>query len=287
MPIKQVRLKANMDIDELIDINYGFYGMNSKAEEGILLKVSKRIPAYIDSIFKQAPDIGKGASILQTVFFTADQIILYKNESFREFILKLEYNGNLANIDEKRLKAFLDRAKYLEPEIDNSSGQITDEYKYVPLALMIDALGSPRAIVPGRNWLNMYRTNRFIHTHLPTEVIWNKLIGKFLDGEKRDELNTPMDILALKTDINKLKAPQGASSSIIMFESDRTPGNLRTFTLDRLGQDEQKELFTLANKHRSSLTRDTSDFYHNELQEIVRFYELVKKATVNGFPMQE
>lgn len=281
LPKKIVRLKASSDVDEFSDINFGFYGKNRASEEGILLKVSKRIPAYIDPIFKQATQKRNGTAVLQTVFFTADQIILQNGESFRDFILRLDHNSDLAHLDEIGLKALLDNAKYLEPEIDNISGEITDEYRYVPLLLEIEALGSPREILHGKNGREAHRTNKYVHTHLPTSGMWNELIKDFLNDE-RDELNTPTDILGLKSDINKLNAPKGASSTIVMFESDRTPRTTRSFMMDLLTAEEQDELLTLARKHRTSLTRETSDFYENELHEIIRFYELVKKATVEG-----
>ena len=69
-----------------------------------------------------------------------------------------------------------------------------------------------------------------------------------------------------------------------MFESDRTARVMRSFMMDLLSSEEQKALLSLARKHRTSLTRDTGDFYHNELREVVRFYELVKKATIEGLP---
>jgi hypothetical protein len=286
VPTKTVRLKASSDVDKFTDINFGFYGMNSKSEEGIMLKVSHKIPAYIDPVFKQIPDIKNGASVLQTVFFSADQTILHNHESFSEFILKLGRSGYLANINSKQLKALLDAAKYIEPAIDNTSGEITDEYKYVPLLLEIEALGSPREILHGQTWRRAHRTNQCIHTHLPTNGRWNDLIKEVLHDE-RDELNTPTDILALRHDIIKLNASQGASSSIVTFESDRTPRILRTFMMDHLSVEEQKELLTLANRYRTALTRETDIFNHGELLEIIRFYELVQKGTVNGFPMHE
>ena len=85
VPKKIVRLKSSSDIDKFSDINFGFYGRNRAGEEGILLKVSERIPAYIDPVFNQAPQRRNGAAILQTVFFTADQIILHNGENFRQF----------------------------------------------------------------------------------------------------------------------------------------------------------------------------------------------------------
>ncbi len=281
MPTKIVRLRSSSDIDKFSDINFGFYGKNRIGEEGILLKVSERIPTYMDSLFQQMPDKRNGATVLQTVFFTADQIILHNGESFRKFILRLGHNGNLDHLDEKGLKALLDDAKYLEPEIDNISGEITDEYKCVPLVLEIEALGSPRELMHGKNWRDANRTNKYVHTHLPTVSRWNDLIRKFLNDE-RDDLNTPPDILGLRYDINRLNEPKGASSSIVTFESDRTPRTMRTFMMDMLNAEEQKELLTLANKHRITLTRQTSECYPEDLKQIVRFYELVKKATVEG-----
>lgn len=284
VPRKSVRLKASSDIDQLNDINFGFYGRNRAGEEGILLKVSKLIPAYIDPVFKQVPDRRNGVSVLQTVFFSAEQIILKSCESFREFILKLVGNNvDLANIDEKGLKAMLDEAKYVEPEIDNTTGDITDEYKYVPLVLEIETLGSPRELLHGKNWRGANRTNQYVHTHLPTAGNWNDLIRDTVNDE-RDELNTPTDILGLMHDVERLNVPQGASSSIAMFESDRTPRTLRTFMMDILSTEEQKELLTLSKKYQTSLTREPSTFNHGQLREIVRFYELVQKATVKGLP---
>ncbi len=282
VPKKIVRLKASSDVDEFSDINFGFYGKNRASEEGILLKVSKRIPAYIDPVFKQATQKRNGTAVLQTVFFTADQIILQNGESFREFILRLGHNnGNLAHIDARSLKSMLDEAKYMEPEIDNISGEITDEYRYVPLVLEIEALGSPREMLQGKNWRDANRTNKYVHIHFPTSGNWNVLIKRGLNDE-RDEFNTPTDILGLMHDIKRLNTPLGASSTIVMFESDRTSRGMRTFMMDLLNEEEQKELLTLARKHRTTLTRETSDFYKNELLEVVRFYELVKKATVEG-----
>ena len=283
VPTKTVRLKSSSDVDEFSDINFGFYGKNRANEEGLLLKVSKRIPAYVDPVFKQAAQNRNGAVVLQTVFFTADQIILRNGESFRNFVLRLGHNGDLAHLDEGSLKALLDEAKYVEPEINNISGEITDEYRYVPLVLEIEALCSPREILHGKNWREAHRENKYVHTHLPTAGRWDDLIRKFLTDE-REELNTPTDILGLHHDINRLNAPQGACSTIVMFESDRTPRIMRSFMMDLLSAEEQKELLSLARKHRTSLTRDTGDFYHNELREVVRFYDLVKKATVEGLP---
>jgi hypothetical protein len=208
---------------------------------------------------------------------------VHNGESFAEFILKLGYKGDLAKMDAKALKALLAEAKYVEPEIDNISGDITDEYTYVPLVLEIEALGSPREILHGKNWRGANRTNKYVHTHLPTESRWNDLIKMALKDE-RDELNTPTDILGLWHDINRLKALQGASSSIVTFEYDRTPRTIRTFMMDLLSEAEQKEMLRLADKHRMSLSKQTDDFYKEELREIIRFYELVKKATVNGLP---
>ena len=281
LPKKIVRLKATSDIDDFSDINFGFYGRNSTGEEGILLKVTKKIPPYIDPVFNQMPDNRKAPSVIQTVFFTEDQIILQNNENFREFILRLDYNSNLAYLDEKGLKVMLDETKVLELEIDNISGEITDEYRYMPLVLKIEALGSPREILHGKNWREAHRTNKYVHTHLPTAGRWNELIRRALQ-EERDELNTPPDILGLKSDINKLNAPEGASSTIITFESDRTPRTMRTFMMDLLSAEEQKELLTLASKHLVILTRQTNECSQGELKEIIRFYELVKKATVEG-----
>ena len=283
VPKKIVRLKASSDIDDFSDINFGFYGRNRSGEEGILLKISKLIPAYVDPVFKQVYNYRKGTPVLQTVFFTTDQIILQNHESFREFILRLDHNGTLAHLDETGLKALLDETKYVEPIIDNTTGDITDEYKYVSLVLEIETLGTPREILHGKNWREAHRTNKYVHTHLPTSSRWNDLIRKFLNDE-RDNLNTPTDILGLQHDINRLNAPQGASSTIVMFESDRTARVMRSFMMDFLSSEEQKDLLSLARKHRTSLTRDTGGFYHNELREVVRFYELVKKATVEGLP---
>lgn len=283
VPAKIVRLKASSDIDKLSDINFGFYGKNRAGEEGILLKVSERIPAYIDPVFKQAAQNRNGTSLLQTIFFTADQIILHNGESFRKFILRLGHNGDLAHLDEGSLKAMLDEAKYVEPEIDNISGDITDEYKYVPLVLEIEALGSPREILHGKNWRGVHRTNKYVHTHLPTVGLWNDIIREYLHIE-RDEFNTPPDILGLQHDMNRLNAPQGASSTIVTFESDRTPRVMRTFMMDLLSEGERKELLDLASKNRTALTRDPNDCYQSELEGIARFYELVKKATVEGLP---
>jgi len=281
VPKKIVRLNASSDIDKFSDINFGFYGRNRSGEEGILLKVSQRIPTHIDPIFKQVAQKRNGTALLQTAFFTADQIILYNGESFRDFVLRLGHNGDLAHMDAKALKALLDEANYVEPEIDNTTGDITDEYRYVPLVLEIEALGSPREILHGKNWRDANRTNKYVHTHLPTVSRWNDLIRKFLNDE-RDDLNTPPDILGLRYDINRLNEPKGASSSIVTFESDRTPRTMRTFMMDMLNAEEQKELLTLANKHRITLTRQTSECYPEDLKQIVRFYELVKKATVEG-----
>jgi len=283
VPKKIVRLKATSDIDKLSDINFGFYGQNRAGEEGILLKVSERIPAYVDSAFKQPTQKRNGAAVLHTVFFTAEQIILRNGESFREFVLKLGYNSELTHTDGKALKALLDDAKYVEPEIDNTTGEITDEYKYVPLVLEIEALGSPREILHGKNWRDANRTNKYVHTHLPTVGIWNDLITKMLHIE-RDEFNTPPDVLGLHHDINRLNAPHGASSTIVMFQSDRTPRVMRTFMMDLLSEDERKELLRIASKNRTTLTRHPNDCYRSEIEEIVKFYEMVKKATVNGLP---
>ena len=166
VPKKIVRLKASSDIDKFSDINFGFYGKNRTREEGLLLKVSQRIPSHIDPIFKQVTQKRNGTALLQTAFFTADQIILYNGESFGKFILRLDHNGGLAHLDEGSLKAMLEEAKYVEPEIDNTTGEITDEYKYVPLVLEIEALGSPREILHGKNWRG---TNlSLIHISEPT-----------------------------------------------------------------------------------------------------------------------
>ena len=283
VPKKIVRLKANSDIEKFNDINFGFYGKNRAGEEGILLKVSERIPAYIDSVFKQPDQKRNGAVVLQTVFFTAEQIILNNGENFRQFIMRLNHNSNLVHLDEKGLKAMLDETKVLELEIDNISGEITDEYRYMPLVLEIGALGSPREILHGKNWLDAHRTNKYVHTHFPTVGIWNDLIKKVLNDE-RDELNTPPDILGTQHDINKLNAPHGASSTIVTFESDRTPSIMRTFMMDLLSEDERKEILRIANKNKTTQIRHPNDCYRSEIEEIVKFYELVKKATVGGLP---
>jgi hypothetical protein len=283
LPKKIVRLKAESDIDKLDDINFGFYGKNRAGEEGILLKVNERIPAHIDSAFKQAPQKQNGTAFLQTAFFTTEQIILRNGESFRVFVLKLRRDGDLAHMDEKKLKALLDKAKYLEPEIDNISGEITDEYTYVPLVLEIEALGSLREILHGKNWRDANRTNKYVHTHLPTVSIWNDIIRKLLNIE-RDEFNMPPDILGLQHDINRLNAPQGASSTIVTFEADRTPRIMRTFMKDLLNGDEWKEILRIASKNRTTQTRHPNDCYRSEIEEIVKFFELVKKATVEGLP---
>jgi hypothetical protein len=189
----------------------------------------------------------------------------------------------MVGINEKDLKDLLDKAKYVEPQIDNTTGDITDEYKYVPLVLEIEALASPREILHGKNWRGANRTNKYVHTHLLTAGRWNDLIREVLSDE-RDELNTPTDILGFMYDVNRLNAPQGASSSIVMFESDGTPRTMRSFVMDLLSPEEQKELLTTASKHRTSLTREPSTFSHGQLREIIRFYELVQKATVRGLP---
>ncbi len=283
VPKKIVRLNASSDIDKFSDINFGFYGRNRSGEEGILLKVSQRIPTHIDPIFKQVAQKRNGTALLQTAFFTADQIILYNGESFRDFVLRLGHNGDLAHMDAKALKALLDEANYVEPEIDNTTGDITDEYRYVPLVLEIEALGSPREILHGKNWCDANRTNKYMHTHLPTVGTWNDLIRKALHID-RDEFNTPPDILGLQHDIDRLNAPQGASSTIVMFESDRTPRVMRTFMMDVLSSDEQEELINLASQHRTSLARPVTECYRSDAEEIIRFYELVKKATIKGLP---
>ena len=283
VPKKIVRLKASSDIDKFSDINFGFYGKNRTREEGLLLKVSQRIPSHIDPIFKQATQKRNGTALLQTAFFTADQIILYNGESFGKFILRLDHNGGLAHLDEGSLKAMLEEAKYVEPEIDNTTGEITDEYKYVPLVLEIEALGSPREILHGKNWRGTNRTNKYLHTHLPTVGTWNDLIRKALHID-RDEFNTSPDILGLQHDINQLNAPSGASSTIVTFESDRTPRVIRTFMMDLLSVDEQEELINLASQHRTTLVRPVTECYRSDAEEIIRFYELVKKATVEGLP---
>ncbi len=283
VPRKSVRFKAASDIGRFSDINFGFYGQNRAGEEGILLKVSERVPTYVEPVLKQGKDLTNGTPVLQTKFFTAEEVILHNGESFAEFILKLGYNGDLAHMDARALKALLAEAKYVEPEMDNTTGDITDEYTYVPLVLEIEALGSPREILHGKNWRGANRTNKYVHTHLPTESRWNDLIRSKLNDE-RDELNTPTDILGLWHDVNRLNAPRGASSSIVTFEYDRTPRTMRTFMMDILSAEEQKDMLRLADKHRMSLSKKTSDFYPDELREIVRFYELVKKAMVNGLP---
>jgi hypothetical protein len=283
VPRKSVRLKAASDIGRFSDINFGFYGKNRAGEEGILLKVSELVPTYVEPVLKQGKDLTNGKPVLQTKFFTAEEIIVHNGESFAEFILKLGYKGDLAKMDAKALKALLEEAKYVEPEMDNTTGDITDEYTYVPLVLEIEALGSPREILHGKNWRDANQTNKYVHTHLPTESRWNDLIRSKLNDE-RDELNTPTDILGLWHDITRLNAPKGASSSIVMFEYDRTPRVMLTFVMDLLSAEEQKDMLRLADKHRMSLSKKTSDFYPDELREIVRFYELVKKATVNGLP---
>jgi len=283
IPTKIVRLKATSDIDKISDINFGFYCKNRAGEEGILLKVSERIPAYIDSIFKYASQNRNGMVLLQTIFFPADQIILNNGENFRQFIMRLNHNSNLAHLDEKGLKAMLDETKVLELEIDNISGEITDEYNYVSLMLEIEALGSPREILHGKNWRDAHRTNKYVHTHLPTVSIWNDLIKDILNIE-RDEFNTPPDILGLQHDIIRLNAPQNASSSIVMFESNRTPRVMRTFIMDLLSEDERKELLRVASKNKTTQIRHPNDCFRSEIEEIVKFYELVKKATVEGLP---
>jgi hypothetical protein len=284
VPSKIIRLKAYTDIDKFSEINFGFYGMNRAGEDGILLKVSERIPFDRDSVFQQQVASKKnGPSLLQTVFFSAEQIILPNHESFREFVLKLGHNDNLANVGEKGLKALLNADKYVEPEIDNTSGEITDEYRYVPLVLGVEALGSPRAFLTGQNWRRANRTNKYIHTHLPTVGTWNNLIREALHIE-RDEFNTPPDILGLQHDINRLNAPQGASSTIVTFETDRTPRIMRTFMMDLLSSEEREELINLASERRTTLARPVTDCYRSEAVEVLRFYELVKKVTVEGLP---
>jgi len=234
-------------------------------------------------VFKQAPQKWNGAAVLHTIFFPSDQIILNNGENFRQFIMRLNHNGNLAHLNEKGLKAMLDKIKVLELEIDNTSGEITDEYRYVPLVLEIEALGSPREILHGKNWREAHRTNKYVHTHLPTVGIWNDLIKEMLHIE-RDEFNTPPDILGLQHDINKLNAPQGAISTIITFESDRTPRIMRTFMMDLLSEEERKELLKVASKNKTTQIRHPNDCYRSEIEEIVKFYELVKKGTVEGLP---
>jgi len=54
--------------------------------------------------------------------------------------------------------------------------------------------------------------------------------------------------------------------------------------IDLLSAEEQKELLTLASKHLVILTQQTNECSQGELKEIIRFYELVKKATVKGLP---
>lgn len=277
IPSKPVRLQLPCDTDKLNDINFGFYAMNLAGEEGILLKVSARSNSPVPSV---------STPLLQSKFLPAQDFILHNGESFVDFVLKLGHNGDMANMDADKLRSMLAEAKYVEPEIDNISGNITDEYKYVPLVLEIDALASPREILHGLNWRTNNRTNRYIHTHLPTlrNFSWNRVIRERLNGEERDELNTPTDILGLRSDIEKLNAPKGASSSIITFESDRTPRILRTFMLDLLNEEEQEQLFVLASQHYATLDKDTSECYDEDLDEVAAFYRLVKKATINGLP---
>jgi hypothetical protein len=283
MPSKFVRLKAASDVGRFSDINFGFYGMNRAGEEGLLLKVSERVLTYMEPVLTQGQNISNGKPVLQTKFFTAAEIILHNGESFAGFILKLGHNGDLSNLDEKSLKAMLAGAKYVEPEIDNISGDITDEYKYVPLVLEIEALGSPREILHGQNWRRANRTNKFVHTHLPTESKWNALIRSKINDD-RDELNSPTDILGLRHDIARLKAPHGASSSIVTFEYNKRPRILRTFVLELLNPGDSRELLSLATKHRLTLNKHADECTEEELRDIVRFYDLVKKATVNGLP---
>ena len=281
VPRKSIRLKAASDIGRFSDVNFGFYGRNRAGEEGILLKVSERGSTYIEPVLQQGINLTNDKPVLHTKFFTANEIILHNGQRFASYILKLGHSGDLATIDEQSLKALLIEAKYMEPEIDNLSGEITDEYKYIPLVLEIEALESPREILHGKNWRDANRTNKYVHTHLPTESRWNDLIRSRLNDE-RDELNSPTDILGLRHDISRLNAPRGASSSIIMFEYDRAPRIIRTFMLDLLTPSERKELLSLTIKHKMSLSNQPKDVLAADLHEIVRFYELVKKATVEG-----
>ncbi|RQW84020.1 MAG: hypothetical protein EHM79_14675 [Geobacter sp.] len=286
VPRKSVRLQLPSDTDKLNDINFGFYGMNCAGEEGILLKVSTRSNSYVQARLPQNGVMLQGAPVLQTKFLRASEFVLHNGESVAEFVLKLGHSGDLAGIDAARLREMLAEAKYIEPEIDNISGEITDEYKYVPLVLEIEALASPREILHGLNWRRANRTNKYVHTHFPTrkENNWNRLIQQRLEGEERDELNTPPDIFGLRADMQKLEAPKGASSSIITFELDRAPRILRTFMLDLLSAQEQEQLFSLAKQHYLTLEKDTSEYYEEDLDEVVAFYKLVRKATVTGLP---
>lgn len=283
LPHKSIRVKESNYIGRFSDINFGFYGMNRKGEEGILLKVSEKIKQYPESVLKQGLNINDGKLVLQTMFFTVDEIILHNGENFAEFILKLGHNSDMAKLNAKELKAMLADAKYVEPEIDNISGDITDEYKYVPLVLEIEVLESPREIIHGKNWSDANRTNKYVHTHVPTNSDWNDLIRSKLH-DSRDELNTPPDILGLRHDIARLNAPKGASSSIATFEYDMSPRSLRTFVLAQLNVAEGNELIALAVKHRMTLNKQPNNCKKDELLEIIRFYDLVKKATVNGLP---
>ncbi len=284
LPTKTIRLKADIDLGRFVEINFGFYGMNRKGEAGILLKVSEMVPTNFEPVLKQAVNIKNGAPVVQSKFIAADEIILRNGESFEDFVLTLGHNGNLANVTADDLRAMLAKATYVEPEIDNETGDITDEYKYVPLVLDIESLGSPREILHGRNWREQNRINHYVHTHLPTEGKWNELVSRNLNGERRDELNTPTDINGLRARMNKLNSYDGATSSIVTFEYNRTPRVLRTFVLGMLTTEEQKELFRLASRQRSTLTHDTSEVTKEDALELLDFYELVQKATVKGLP---
>ena len=90
-------------------------------------------------------------ALLHTIFFTADQIILRNGEGFRDFVLRLGFDSDLAHMDANALKALLDQPKYVEPEIDNISGEIADEYKYV--AVRRTALFIEESLFRGTQWV--------------------------------------------------------------------------------------------------------------------------------------
>jgi len=52
--------------------------------------------------------------------------------------------------------------------------------------------------------------------------------------------------------------------------------------MDLLSEEERKELLKIAIKNKTTQIRHPNDCYRSEIEEIVKFYELVKKATVEG-----
>lgn len=54
--------------------------------------------------------------------------------------------------------------------------------------------------------------------------------------------------------------------------------------MDLLSEDERKELLRVASKNKTTQIRHPNDCFRSEIEEIVKFYELVKKATVEGLP---